>query len=162
MKTFKQLLIELNACKPAIEWAGDKTIEQVVAECDNGEWLAWLAQKIELDKRSLVLVGGHIANTVRHLMTDDRSKQAVDVCIAYGEGRASDDELSEAAESAAESASRAETMAVEAAWATAEAAEAAWSAARAASAANRKQTADICRQYIGEAIIQQTNKLLTQ
>ncbi len=45
MKTFKQYLESLKACDDAIEWAGDKTIEQVVAECHRGDWLLWLANR---------------------------------------------------------------------------------------------------------------------
>jgi len=33
MKTFKNLLLELNACEPAIDWAEDKTIEEVIDDC---------------------------------------------------------------------------------------------------------------------------------
>lgn len=37
MKTFKELLIELKACKTACEWAGDMTIEEVVEKCHKGD-----------------------------------------------------------------------------------------------------------------------------
>src|SRR5574343_190273 len=100
MKNFKQLLIELNACKDAREWAGDKTIDQVVAECHRGDWLLLLAYKVKIDHRLLTLAKGHCANTVRHLMKDERSIRAVDTAIAFGEGRATPDELKAAADAA--------------------------------------------------------------
>lgn len=37
MKPFKQLLIELNACEDAREWADDKSIEEAVNTCPRGE-----------------------------------------------------------------------------------------------------------------------------
>ena len=146
MKTFKEYLKSLNACQPAVEWAGDKPIEQVVAECHRGDWLLWLAKKCGVELQPLTLAKGHCANTVRHLMTDERSLKAVDVAIAFGEGKATREELDDAADAA-----------------TAAAAAAAASAAHAAHAAysaNQRETADICRKYIGDLIIQKVNQIL--
>ena len=133
--TFKELLIELDACKLAREWAGDMPIEEVVASCHRGDWLLWLAKRVDADFQLFTLAKGHCANTVRHLMKDDRSINAVDVAIAFGEGKATREELDTAADAAAD-------------------------AAYTAYAANRQQTADICREYIGESLIQKVNQLL--
>jgi len=171
MKTFKELLIELNACKEAINWAKDKTIEETVAQCERGEWLLWLAQEIEIDKRKLTLAKAHCANTVRHLMQDERSIAAVDTAIRYGLGDATDEELRLAAHAAAAAAAAAYTSADTynaASYAAAAAAAAADAAAYAADAAayaaaekeNQIQTADICRHHIGDLIIQRVNELL--
>jgi hypothetical protein len=154
--TFKELLIKLDACKIAREWAGDMPIEEVVSTCHRGDWLLWLAQKVDVDFQLFTLAKGHCANTVRHLMTDERSINAVDVAIAFGEGKATREELRAAA-----AASRAAASA-SAAYAAAYAAVAAYAAAVAAAAANRQQAADICRQYIGEALIEKVNQLLNQ
>ena len=144
MKTFNQYLKSLEACQTAIDWAGDKTIEQVVADCHRGDWLLWLAKKCGVELQPLTLAKAHCVNTVRHLMTDERSVKAVDVAIAFGEGRATRDELNTAAAAAA-------------------AADAAAHAkAAAATHANRRQTADICRKYIGELIIEKVNQHLNQ
>jgi hypothetical protein len=40
--TFHQWLADNNACKEALDWVGDKSLEQSWAECENGEWMAWL------------------------------------------------------------------------------------------------------------------------
>lgn len=160
MKTFKQYLELLSACKNAIEWAGDKTIEQVVADCHRGDWLLWLAKECGVELQPLTLAKGHCANTVRHLMTDERSMNAVDVAIAFGEGRATRDEL-DAAYTAACAASA--DAAAAAYYASASAAAAAYSAASAtdaAAAVNQQQSADICRKYIGDLIIEKVNQQL--
>ena len=145
MKTLKEYLKSLDACGPAIEWAGDKPVEEVVAECHRGDWLLWLAQKCGVELQPLTLAKGHCANTVRHLMTDERITRAVDVAIAFGEGRATREELDDAASAAS-------------------AAYAAYSAyaayASAAYAANQQETADICRKYIGDLIIEKVNQTL--
>jgi hypothetical protein len=97
----KELLIKLNACDEAIEWAGDRTIEEIVKDCDRGDWLLWLAKKIGIELQPLTLAKGHCANTVRHLMKNERSIEAVDMAIAFGEGRATMEELNNAANAAA-------------------------------------------------------------
>jgi len=185
--TFKELLIKLDACESAKEWARDMPIEEVVATCHRGYWLLWLAKKVDVDLRLRTLVKGHCANTVRHLMTDERSLNAVDVAIAFGEGKATREELyaaaagAYAATGAAGAAGAAANAAIAAAaayayasvdaadaaaYAAADAADAADAAAiaaiAAAYAATHQQAADICRQYIGEALIEKVNQLLTK
>jgi hypothetical protein len=191
MKTFKQYLQTLHACEESIIWAGDKTIEEAVHECHRGDWLLWLAQRCDVELKPLTLAKAHCANTVRHLMKDERSIKAVDVAIAFGQGRATLDELNEvysdaayavasatadsavkaAAYAAAAAAADADSDVADAAYAYAAAADAAAAAAAAAAyaaaaaaaeAANRQQTADICRKHIGELIIIKVNQLLNQ
>ena len=60
MKTFKHLLIELNACREAVKWAKDKTIEEVIQECNRGDWLLWLAQEVDIGLKPLILSLIHI------------------------------------------------------------------------------------------------------
>jgi hypothetical protein len=170
MKTLKQYLESLKACDNAIKWAGDKPVEQVVAECHRGNWLLWLANRCGVELQPLTLAKAHCANTVRHLMTDERSVKAVDVAIAFGEGRATRDELDAAADAADDAAAATSASAAAAAYAAAAASyDAAASygaaasyaaAATSASAANQQQTADICRKYIGDLIIEKINQHL--
>ena len=96
----KELLKKLNACQPAREWASNKSIDEIWATCHRGDWMLWLARKLDIDKRVLTLAKGHCANTVRHLMKDERSITAVDMAIKYGEGNATDSELAAAADAA--------------------------------------------------------------
>jgi hypothetical protein len=178
----KELLIKLDACKEAIEWAGDRTIEEIVKDCDRGDWLFWLAKKIDIELQPLTLANGHCANTVRHLMKNERSITGVDMAIAFGEGRATMEELNNAYAATA-AATAAFYVAADAA-ATAYAAKAAFTAYAATAAAsaafyaayagataaapayvakkqNQKETAEICRKYIGQLIIDKCNELNT-
>ena len=166
----KELLQKLNACKDAIEWAGDKSWEEIYNTCHRGDWLLWLFKRTNPDDLQLLtLAKGHCANTVRHLMKDERSIKAIDAAIAFGEGKISRDELGAAAyvASAAAYAAVAYADAASAA-AYAAAADAAYAAAYVASAAyvaaayaaayvadadaakkeNQQLTADICRKYL--------------
>lgn len=183
MKKFSELLRELRACSDAREWAREMTIEEVVSKCERGDWLLWLAKKVNVDNRRLTLAKGKCANTVRHLMKDDRSIAAVDAAIAYGNGKITDKELADAADAAddasyafADDASYAADYAVSAAYSYAVAsstaaaagyatnadADAAESAANAAKKENKLQTAKICRDVIGQEIIERVNELLNQ
>jgi len=159
----KQLLIKLQACEEALEWAGDKTWEEVYNTCHRGDWLLWLHQRTNKeDLQARTLAKGHCANTVRHLMKDERSLKAVDTAIAFGEGRATIEELNEAADAAddayaarAAEAREAEASAANAAYAATAAARAnanayanADASAAAARTKNQKETADIVRKYI--------------
>ena len=175
MKTIEELLTKLGACEEARNWAKGKTFEEVYTTCERGDWLCWLfARTNREDVQLLTLVKGHQANTVRHLITDKRSVNAIDTAIAFGEGRASREELSEAARAAyhaaraavatasyAASAAAASAAVVTASYAaSAAAASAARATARyaaeaaddaaveAAEQANQQLTADIFRKYI--------------
>jgi len=168
MKTFKELLIELNACKDAREWAGDKSWEECYATCHRGDWLLWLFKRTNPDDlKLLTLAKGHCANTVRHLMKDERSIKAVDAAIAFGEGKISRDELDAAVAyadyaayaDAADAADYYAAFAASAAYADAADAAAAFAAADAAAVdaaiafgaakkENQQLTADICRKYL--------------
>ena len=136
MKKLKEFLKRNNACEDGFDFAKDLTLEEFLNTCQRGDWILWLFAKLNPDSlRELTLAKGHCANTVRHLMEDERSTKAVDVAIAFGEGKATREELG-AAGAAAWAA---------AAWA---AAGAAGVAAAAAIKQNQKLTADICRQYL--------------
>ena len=171
----KELLINLRACKEAREWAGDKTIEQIVFECHRGDWLLWLGARVDIGLEPLTLAKGHCANTVRHLMKDERSLKAVDTAIAFGEGKANENELKKAAASAFAShasyaafyaasdgpASYAASYAASAyaAYAVRDAGAYAIDDSVAAAKENLLQTADICRKYIGDLIIEKVKEI---
>ena len=151
----KELLIKLNACNEAREWASNKSIDEIWATCHRGDWMLWLARKLNIDKRVLTLAKGHCANTVRHLMKDERSIAAVDMAIKYGEGNATDSELAAAADAAYDATADAyDAYAADYATADAAAAYAAAAAAYAAAAdadarkQSQQATAEICRKYI--------------
>ena len=128
------LLNDLDACQPAKDWVADRTVAEAWAECPRGDWMLWIYTSLySANKRELTLAKGHCAGTVLHLMTDDRSKAAVQAAIDYGNGLIDDEELKKAADAAdASTASYAANAAYAAADAAADAAYAAAGAAYAA------------------------------
>jgi hypothetical protein len=147
---FKKRLKELGASKDLRNWVGHRTFKEFYEQCPRGEWLLWLfARTNPNDIQLLTLAKGHCANTVRHLMKDKRSLRAVDTAIAFGEGKATRQELDKAAIAvyAGDWAAYAAYAAADAAYAGAGGSAAGYAAA-AAREQNQKQTADICRIYL--------------
>ena len=176
MKTFKDLLIELNACSPAIVWAEDKNIEEVLRDSYRGDWLLWLAKKLDLPLNKLTLAKARCAKTVIHLMKDKRSVDAVNVAEKFGLDECTLEELNNAAAYADAAVAYAAAADVDAAYAAAAAAYAAYADAAAAAAAyaayadadayayarnkNRQKTSDICVEILGQLLIDAVNNNL--
>lgn len=137
---FNVLLNKLNACDEAKDWAKDKTAIEVIEQCYRGDWLLWLFKKLQPDNlQMLTLAKGHCANTVRHLMKDERSINAVNAAIKFGNGEITKEELKTAAYAA---------YAAYAANATDSATDAANAAYVDAKNGNMLLTANICRKYL--------------
>lgn len=167
-------MVQLGACSPGMEWMGDRTIEQYINNADRGDWLLWLAEKINIPFKELTLAKGRCAETVIHLMKDERSKAAVKAAIDFGSGLITEDELAAAANAAtvaftsaatfttfaAFAASSADAVASAVAFAAADAA--AFADTSAARKKNRQLTADICKQVLGKLLIDNVNQLLNK
>lgn len=129
MNALTDQLKQLNTCESAIKWVEENNLTELRDawdKCYRGDWMLWLYKKLKpANLRELTLAKGHCANTVRYLMKDERSITAVDTAIAFGEGRATRDELDAAAYDAA---------------------------AAYASLSNQNETADICRKYLTETL----------
>ena len=132
-----------HACLAAVEYRKQfDTFEQAWNACERGDWMLWIAAKVGVDKRILTLAKGLCAETVIHLMKDERSIKAVKTAIAYGKGEATDEELPAAAADA-------DAAAYYATHADA-AADAYYAAAR---KENRLKTATICREVLTEKVL---------
>ena len=157
----------MDACQEAIEWVGDRTLEQAWNDCERGDWMLWFAEKAGVELQPLTLAKARCANLVVHLMKDERSRNAVEVAERFGLGKATREELdvaayaayaaaaadADAADAAARAAYADAAYAAYAAYATA-----AYATAAAADAAvNREETlkkcADICRETLTDYII---------
>ena len=148
----KNLLIKLNACEQAKEWVSSKTWIEAYNTCPRGDWMLWLFAKTNPDDlQRITLAKGHCANTVRHLMKDDRSINAVDISIAFGEGKATRNELNKAdsAAYAADAAAYAAAYAADAAYAAAD--SAAYAAYAAADSAAYAADAAYAASYAADA-----------
>ena len=127
---------KFNACKESIVFRKNYPDFKTAWEnCPRGDWMLWIAKKLNVDLLKLTTAKALCANTVRNLMRDERSTKAIDVAILFGQGKASREELdAAAADAAAYTAYTAYTAdaAAAAAYAAADAADAAAAAAYAA------------------------------
>lgn len=88
-----------DPCKKAVKWFNtQESNEKAWKTCHRGDWMLWIANRLCVDEKKLTLAADLCANTVRHLMYDERSTNAVDSSIAYGRGEISKDELKDAAD----------------------------------------------------------------
>jgi len=95
MQTTK--LEKINACCEAREWvATQKNYKEAWQNCERGDWMLWLAKRLDVDDRKLTLAKFKCANQVRHLMKDSRSIAALDAAERYGNGEINRDELNTA------------------------------------------------------------------
>jgi hypothetical protein len=168
-KTLKNFLKKYEACEDVYLFAKDLTLKQFLDTCPRGDWILWLFRRANPESlRELTLAKGHCANTVRHLMEDERSLKAVDAAIAFGEGKIGKKQLDDAVDDAVDvddddayaAAAAYAAYAADDAYAAAvgDDAYAAVVAAYAAAAyayadadarkQSRQQTADICRKYL--------------
>ena len=122
-----------NACSDGREWAlANCQTMQDVWDKAKPNWLLWVATRSGvLDDRTLRLFAVFCARSVEHLLTDQRSRDAIDVAERFANGNATAEELSAAADVAWPAAASAWSAAWSAAGYAAEspAAYAAWSAA---------------------------------
>jgi hypothetical protein len=141
MKTYKEIINE-HWSKDFKEFAEKLTFKEFHETCERGDWMLWLFNESNPDcLKELTLAKGHCANTVRHIMKDERSIAAVDAAIAFGEGKITREELDKAADTAYATADdAAAAYAADAATATADAC--------AARKSNQLETANICRKYL--------------
>jgi hypothetical protein len=134
---FKEQLKAINACKEAIDWLGDKELQEAFATCERADWMLWAYVRLYPDNlRELTLAKGHCVNTVRNLMRDERSIKAVDAAILFGEGKISREELDAARDAAYAAACAADAAAADAADAAGAAGAARAAGAHAAAAAD--------------------------
>jgi hypothetical protein len=113
MKTIIKKLQDLRACDDGIEYLDTQNNYQAAWDnCKRGDWMLWvLRKKIDLadesQLRALTLAKARCAKLVIHLMKDERSKKAVEIAEAFGNGEATREELDAAAYAAAAAAAAA-------------------------------------------------------
>ncbi|HEY1044980.1 MAG TPA: hypothetical protein VGF79_00980 [Bacteroidia bacterium] len=183
--TFKEYLSKVYVAGEVYEWIGDMSVEDFVASCPRGDWLQCLAKRIGVEKNRLSLAYGHCAATVINLEDSDEIKNAINALIDYGNGKITEDVLSDCisvistnddddifdqAPGASYSSSVVHNHAYDTYIASVDFKmrdtnievihTAAYATAHAAVKTNELATADICRKHIGEYIIDIVNKNL--
>ena len=157
METTK--LEKLHACREAKEWVKtQKNPEEAWKNCERGDWMLWLAKILNVYNKKLTMAKAMCVKQVEHLMKDKRSKDALQACFDYANGKITREDLNKIADAAYADADAAAAYAAAAADADADAdADAAYAAARTKSL---KKSAAICREYLTkEVMFKYTNKI---
>ena len=130
-------------CSVARKWMkSQKNATEAWNNCERGDWMLWIAKKLNVDNRKLTMAKAMCAKQVDHLMKDQRSKDAIQACIDYFNGIITRVQLNAAyaaayaAYAAAYAADAADAADADAAVAAADAAAVAAADAAAAAAAN--------------------------
>ena len=131
----RDILVELSACDPAVEWIGTRTPYQAWRQCKRGDWLLWIAAELEVDRKLVVLAACDCAETALRYVPngEDRPRVAIETARAWCDGRATIKQVQAAADAADAAATDA---AYAAAYAAADAATAAYDAAAAYAASD--------------------------
>ena len=131
-------LDKFRPCSDAREWMRtQKNATEAWNNCERGDWMLWIAKKLNADDRKLTMAKAMCTKQVEHLMEDQRSKDAIQACIYYFNGLITREQLNAAADAAAYAAA----------------------AADAARMSSLKRSADICREYLTEEVMAKYRRL---
>lgn len=146
---FSERLEQMGACTEAVEWVGRKGIRKSWETCERGDWMLWLAGRIDIDRKLLMLCACDCAERGLKYVPEgeDRPAEAIRITRLWVDGKATIQDMHEG-----------RNAAKAAEWA-AEAAAAEWAAAAAEwAAAERKAKADIIRKHIPVDMIEKAWK----
>jgi hypothetical protein len=137
MANHSDLLRRLNACSEAREWYEGQDSQQAWLDCARGDWLLWIAARLDVDRTLIVLAACDCAElALRHVPAgEDRPRAAIDTARSWARGEATIEAVHAAADAAAYASAYAAYAAADAAHAAADAAYAAYAATYAARAA---------------------------
>ena len=91
-------IMQFNPCKESVKFRKNyPDFQSAWADCHRGDWMLWIAKRLNVDLLKLTTAKALCANTVRHLMKDERNINTIDVAIKFGKGEASIEELNNAA-----------------------------------------------------------------
>jgi hypothetical protein len=90
MTDLKATLQKLNACYEAVKWVEDKDPETAWHECQRGDWLLWIAARLEIDRKLLVLAACDCAEPALVFVPDgeERPAKAIAAARAWAAGEA--------------------------------------------------------------------------
>ncbi len=103
MSRLQNKLRRLGCCQDACDWAANY-VDPVFAwrYCDRGDWLLWLAMRLDVNRADVVLAASACARLAWPHMKNERSRSAVEIVEqwALGNPQPSIQEVKDAAEGA--------------------------------------------------------------
>ena len=140
-------------CRDGLEYYNSQPDFEIAwNNCHRGDWMLWMANELDVDNKILTLAKGKCAETVIHLMKDQRSIDAVKSAIDFGNELIDKDQLNAAYTAAGTAYTAAGNTADAAACAAADAADD--DDADDAIKENQLKTANICREILTETVME--------
>ena len=86
----KTLLLELKSCAEVVGRYDNRDSEQAWAECHRGHWMLWIAERLGIDRKLLVLAACDCVDRVLQFIPADESRprEAVETARAWCAGKA--------------------------------------------------------------------------
>lgn len=87
-------LEKYDACEEGIKWfETQKSNKTAWQNCERADWMLWIATKSGVDEKKLIRVKALCVLSIKHLLRDKRSKEALITALSYSESRATKKEL---------------------------------------------------------------------
>jgi hypothetical protein len=86
---WRDRILALDPCAEAREWLAtvpdDWTAEQAWCDCERGDWMLWLAGRLNVERVALVRVACAVARSVLHLVPagEERPRLAIEAAEAW-------------------------------------------------------------------------------
>jgi hypothetical protein len=98
----KPAINQFDPCKEGLEFYNKfNSFKEAWETCPRGDWMLWIAFKLNVSLQTITLTKALCANTVRHLIKNKRSKYVILIALKFGRGKATKLELTCAANDAA-------------------------------------------------------------
>ena len=96
---YQRLLTKLGACAEARHAADGKSLREAWTTCERGDWLLWLAAKIDIDRKIIVRAACDCARTALKYVKEGETRplKAIETAEAWCEGKATIEEVRAAA-----------------------------------------------------------------
>ena len=100
---FIEKLESMHACSEATEWVAHRGIVKAWRECPRGDWMLWLAGRLDIDRKLLVMAACDCAETALQYVPDgeDRPAKCIQVTRNWCNGTATIDDVKAARRDAA-------------------------------------------------------------
>jgi hypothetical protein len=92
-KSFRSRLIDMRACgweddSESVGWVGRKSLRTAWRLCDRGNWMMWLAGRVDVDRRLLVLAACDCARLALRHARGPGALHAIETAEAWTRGEA--------------------------------------------------------------------------
>jgi len=74
--TLKSQLTEMSACMSAVNWVNKRGIKTAWRDCPRGDWMLWLAGRLDIDRKLLVLAACDCAETALQYVPEGEARPA--------------------------------------------------------------------------------------